>query len=106
MKLRIRNINEIKSGYGYKYRNWPAEMPGLDFKGDSSWVPDSLIGTKASFAIVGDDIFNKSTGVLEWCYSKEDAEWTMRKMKSFQRQFRNLQIKTAQEASSIGMDIL
>lgn len=106
MKLRITNINEIKSGYGYKYRSWPIHMPGHDFHGDGSWIPDNLRGQEATFAIVGQDILNRSGGVLEWCYSKEDAQWLLRKMKAFPRQFRDLQIKTALEAENEGMNYL
>lgn len=107
MKLRF-HINESNlSGYGYKYRGWPVIMPNeYDHFNPDFKFPEQLRGKHATYAITGKDILNGGGGVLEWCYSEEDAKWLFQKMKQFSKQFQDLQIKSEKDSKNVGLDYL
>lgn len=67
-------------GQLYKYRHLPIYR-GSKFSNERQPAP---------YAIYGDDLINQTSGLLEACYSLNDALEIFELMKSFKYQFKNL----------------
>lgn len=67
----------------YRYRNLPCSLRG------------GLHGklTHATHSIGGRDLETGAGGVLEWCYSQEDAAEMLREMQGHTERFMNLSIQ-------------
>lgn len=53
-------------------------------------LPCSIRSNDNLWCVSGRDLLNGGSGVLEWCYDEEDAEYRLSTMKRFSNQFADL----------------